>query len=229
MTDAAMPTSRFRGPNTGIVATVFVLLFFAGLMPVTAFGGMPFFPGPTASVAEMVNFFSHRQAGVLLCAFFQFGSAIPLGIFTTTMIARLKFLGVRAAGLEIALFGGLATAIGLVVGTSFLWATTYPGIPENADLLHAIYRISFGIGGPGYAVPFGLLAAGISIPAAFSKLLPKWVVILGLFVAAVGVLSWFEILSVRLLPLIPLTRFPGFVWIIAAGFTVGKRQKGVTA
>lgn len=60
------------------------------------------------------------------------------------MIARLKFFGVRAAGLEIALFGGLATAIGLVIGTSFLWATTYPGIPENADLLNAIYRISFG-------------------------------------------------------------------------------------
>jgi hypothetical protein len=71
-----------------------------------------------------------------------------------------------------------------------------------------IYRISFGIGGPGYAVPFALLAAGISIPAALSKLLPNWVVILGLFVAAVGVLSWFEILSVRLLPLIPSRVFP---------------------
>jgi hypothetical protein len=229
MTDTAIPTPRFRGPNTGIVGTAFVLLFFAGLMPVTAFGGMLYFPGPTASVVEMVNFFSHRQAGVLHCAFFQFGSAIPLGIFTTTMIARLKFLGVRAAGLEIALFGGLATAIGLLIGTSFLLATTYPGIPENADLLQAIYRISFGIGGPGYSVPFGLLAAGISIPAAFSKLLPKWVIILGFFVAAVGVLSWFEILSVRLLPLIPLTRFPGFVWIIAAGFTVRKRRKEVIA
>ncbi len=229
MTDAAIPSSRFRGPNTGIVATVFVLLFFAGLMPVTAFGGMPYFPGPTASVAEMVNFFSHRQAGVLLCVFFQFGSAIPLGIFTTTMIARLKFLGVRAAGLEIALFGGLAAAIGLILGNSLTWATTYPGVAQNGDLLQAIYRIGFGIGGPGYAVPFGLLAAGISIPAAFSKLLPKWVVILGLFVAVVGFLSWFEILSVRLLPLIPLTRFPGFVWMIAAGFTVGKRPKEVTS
>jgi hypothetical protein len=229
MTDAAMPTSRFRGPNTGIVATVFVLLFVAGLMPVTVFGGKPYFPGPTASVAEMVDFFSHRQGGVLLCAFFQFGSGIPLGIFTTTMIARLKFLGVRVAGLEIALFGGIAAAVGVVVGASFLCATTYPGIPENADLLHAIYRISFGIGGPGYAVPFGLLAAGISIPALLFKLLPKWVIVLGLFVAAVGFLSWFEILSVRLLPLIPLTRFPGFVWMIAAGFTVGKRRKGVTA
>ena len=228
MTGTAIPTPRFHGPNTGIVATVFGLLFFAGLMPVTVFGGMPYFPGPTASVAEMVNFFSHRQAGVLLCVFLQFGSAIPLGIFTTTMIVRLKFLGVRAAGLEIALFGGLAAAIGMLIGASFLWATTYPGIPENADLLQAIYRISFGIGGPGYAVPFGLLAAGISIPAGFYKLLPKWVVILGLIVAAVGVLSWVEILSVRLLPLIPLTRFPGFVWVIAAGFTVGKRKTRVT-
>ena len=92
MADAAIQTARFRGPNTGIVATVFVLLFIAGLMPVTAFGGLPYFPGPAASVAEMVNFFSHRQTGVLLCAFLQFGSAIPLGIFTTSMIARLKFL-----------------------------------------------------------------------------------------------------------------------------------------
>jgi hypothetical protein len=227
MTDVAKPAPRFRGPHTGFVATVFVLLFITALVPVTAFGGMPYFPGPAASVGEMVNFFSHRQAAVLLCAFFQFGSAIPLGIFTATMVARLKFLGVRAAGLEIAAFGGLATAIGMIIGTSFLWATTYPGVSSNADLVQAIYRIAFGIGGPGYSVPFGLLAAGISIPAAFSRLLPKWVVILGIGVGVVGVLSWFEMLNVQLVPLIPLTRFPGFVWIIAAGFTVGKRPSRV--
>jgi hypothetical protein len=221
---------RFRGPHIGIVATIFVVLFFAGLMPVTAFGGTPYFPGPTASVAEMVAFFSHRQAGVLLCAFLQFGSAIPLGIFTTTAIARMKFLGVRAAGIEIALFGGLATSISLMISASFLWAMTYPGIPENADVLHALYRVSFGIGGPGYSVPFGLLAAGISIPAAFYKLMPKWVIVLGFIVAVIGELSWFEILSVKLLPLIPLTRFPGFVWIIAAGFSLAKnKERAVTA
>ena len=215
---------RFHGPHLGWVAVAFVVLFFAGLMPVTAFGGMPYYPSPTASVDEMVNFFSHRQAGVLLTCFFQFGSAIPLGIFTTTALAKLKFLGVRAAGPEIALFGGLTTSMGLIIGNSFSWATTFPGIPENGDLLHAIYRISFGIGGPGYSVPFGLLAAGISISAGFYKLLPKWVVILGCFVAVVGELSWFEILSVKLIPLIPLTRFPGFVWIIATGFYLAKKN-----
>jgi hypothetical protein len=188
------------------------VLFFAGLMPVTAFGGMPYFPGPTASVNEMVAFYSQRQAGTLLCAFLQFGSAVPLGVFTMSMVARLKFLGVRAPGADMALFGGLATAMGLVISSCVLWAMTYPGIPQDANLLEPLYRVSFGLGGPGYTVFFGLLAAGISVTAGLYKLLPKWIVILGLVVAVAGELSWFEILSVRLLPLIPLTRFPGFVW-----------------
>src|SRR5882757_9558882 len=216
--------TRFRGPNSGIVAAVFVVLFFAGLMPVTALGGMPHFPGPTASVNEMVAFFSQKQAETLLCAFFQFGSAVPLGIFTMSMVARLKFLGVRAAGADIALFGGLATAMGLVISSCFLWAMTYPGISQDANLLQALYRASFGLGGPGYSVFFGLLAAGVSATAGLYKLLPKWIVILGLVVAVTGELSWFEILNVKFLPLIPLTRFLGFVWMIAAGFSLSKQR-----
>lgn len=220
MREAAAQTPKFRGPNAGIVATVFVILFLSSLIPVTVLGGLPYYPPPTASAVDMVNFFSHRQTGVLLCTFFQFGSAIPLGIFTATMVARMKWLGVRVAGIEIAYFGGIVTAIGLITSSSIQWATTFPGVFQNADLLQALYRVGFGIAGPGYSVPFGLLAAGICIPAALYKLLPKWVIILGLFVAVAGILSWFEILSVKLLLLIPLTRFPGFVWIIAAGFTV---------
>jgi hypothetical protein len=221
--------ARFRGQNSGIVASVFVVLFFAGLMPVTALGGMPYFPGPTASVNEMVAFFSQRQGGTLLCAFLQFGSAVPLGIFTMSMVARLRVLGVKAAGADIVLFGGLATAMGLVVSSSFLWAMTYPGISEDANLLQALYRVSFGLGGPGYSVFFGLLAAGVSITAGLYKLLPKWIVILGLVVAVAGELSWFEILNVKFLPLIPLTRFPGFVWMIGAGFSLSKLRRGEAA
>jgi hypothetical protein len=224
-TPAQTTTENFRGPHAGIVATIFVLLFFAGLMPVTALGGMPYFPGPAASVNEMVAFFSQRQRGGLLCAFLQFGSAVPLGIFTMSVVARLKQLGVRAAGTDIALFGGLATAMGLVISSCILWAMTYPGIPQEPNLLHALYRVSFGVGGPGYSVFFGLLAAGVSITAWLYRLLPRWIVILGLCVAVAGELSWFEILNVKLLPLIPLTRFPGFVWMIAAGFSLSKPRK----
>jgi hypothetical protein len=218
-------SARFRGPNTGLVAIAFVVLFFASLMPVTALGGTPYFPRPTDSVNEMVAFFSQRQAGVLLCAFLQFGSAVPLGIFTVSMVARLKFLGVRAVGADIALFGGLVATMSVIICSCFLWAMTYPGISQDVSLVNALYRVSFGIGGPAYSVPFGLLAAGISITAAFYKLLPKWVVILGLLVAIAGELSWFVILNIKLVPLIPLTRFPGFVWMIAAGFALPKNPR----
>src|SRR5437879_303419 len=136
MTEIVLKTpARFRGPNAGIVAAVFVVLFFAGLMPVTALGGTPYFPGPAASVNEMVAFFSQRQGGTLLCAFLQFGSAVPLGIFTMSMVSRLKFLGVRAAGADMALFGGFASAMGLVISSCVLWAMTYPGISQDANLL----------------------------------------------------------------------------------------------
>src|SRR5260370_11845867 len=77
-------TTRIRhaGPPLGIVATIFVVLFNAGLYPVTAFGGNPVFPGPGESVDLISAFFQTRPSAVLLCAVLQFGAAIPLGIFT---------------------------------------------------------------------------------------------------------------------------------------------------
>ena len=70
------------------------------------------------------------------------------------------------------------------------------------------------------SVPLGLLLAGICVTAGFSGLLPKWVVISGLVIAAIGELSWLQILIPQLLFLIPLTRFPGFAWMIVAGFSL---------
>ena len=213
---------RHAGPPLGIVATIFVLLFCAGLYPVTAFGGSPVFPGPGESIDVISAFFRARPSAVLLCAALQFGAAIPLGIFTATAASRLRFLGIRAAGIDIALFGGFATAIDMMAASSVLWTMSYPGIAQEPTLLQALYRLTFALGGPGFSVPLGLLIAGVSITAGFSKLLPKWIVILGIVLAAIGELSWLDILFPQALPLIPLTRFPGFVWLIAAGFSLPK-------
>ena len=213
---------RHTGPPLGIVATIFVLLFNAGLLPVTAFGGSPYFPGPGESIDVISAFFRGRPSAVLLCAALQFGAAIPLGIFTATLVSRLRFLGVRAAGTDIALFGGFATAINMMASSSVLWTMSYPGIAMEPALLQALYRLTFALGGPGFSVPLGLLMAGVSITAGFAKLLPKWIVILGIVLAVIGELSWLDILFPQALPLIPLTRFPGFVWMIAVGFLLPK-------
>jgi hypothetical protein len=220
----SLPTQRFRGPHTGFVAAVFVSIFIASLLPVSPLGGTPAFPFPTANAAQISDFFLRRSSSALLCAFLQFGSAIPLGIFTATISSQLSFLGVRAAGTQITLFGGFLTAVNIMSAAAMQWAMTYPEVAREGGLIQAIYRIGFAFGGPGFSVSFGILLAGIAVTAGFYRLIPKWLAVAGVIIALIGELGWFEILSPRLLPLIPLTRFPGFVWMIAVGFALPRRH-----
>ena len=212
------PRLQHKGPHLGIVAGAFVLLFLIGLYPVTAFNGKPVFPAPYEPLSVIMTYFQARSSAVLLCAALHFGAAVPLGIFTATAVSRLRFLGVRAAGVDIAQFGGFLTAFMMMVSSSVLWAMTYSGVAQDGAVIEALYRLDFAFGGPGFSVPFGLLLAGLSVTAGFSRLLPKWLAVTGVVIAVVGELSWLDILFPKALPLIPLTRFPGFVWLIAAGF-----------
>jgi hypothetical protein len=170
----------------------------------------------------MVAFFQARSTAVLAMAFFHFGAAISLGIFTAAVFSRLQFLGVRAAGASIALFGGLATVFNMMASALVSWVTVHPGITQDTLLVQALYYLQYAFGGPGFSVPLGLLIAGVSVPAAFMKLLPKWLVGFGLVLAVCGELSSLNLIFPKALFLIPLTRFPGFVWLIAAGFLLPK-------
>jgi hypothetical protein len=211
---------RHPSPPLWLPASAYTILFLAGLDPVTVFGGEPYFPGPWESADEIAAFFQARPTAVRICAFLQFGAAVPLGIFAVSAVSRLQFLGVRAAGAFIALFGGIATAVMMMAASAALWVMAQPGIAEDRAVLQALYWLVQGFGGAGFSVPFGLLAAGLSVPAAFMKLVPKWIAVLGLAVAICGELSWLYFMFPGALPLVPLTRFPGFVWLVAIGFAL---------
>jgi hypothetical protein len=221
-TNSAPNGGRHRGPHLGVLAIVYTLLFNAGLYQVVSFTGGPHFPGPWESSEAIVAYFQTYPKTVLLCAFLQFGAAIPLGIFTATVVSRLQFFSVRAAGPYIALFGGLMTAFNMAATGFVLWVMAYPGIAEQPGVLRALYYLGFAFGGVGFSVPLGLLIAGVCIPAAVFKLLPKWLVAFGLVLAIIGELSVLTLLFPQALFLIPLTRFPGFIWLIVAGFALPK-------
>jgi hypothetical protein len=206
---------RHAGPPLWIPAAMYTILFLAGLYPVTVFGGHPHFPGPWEAPETMAAFFDARPTAVRICAFLQFGAAIPLGIFAASAVSQLQFLGARVAGVWIALFGGIATAVSMMAASSTLWVMSQPGIVEDRAVLQALYWLTQGLGGAGFSVPFGLLVAGITIPAAVMRLVPKWIVALGIAVAICGELSWLYMMIPDALPLVPLARFPGFVWLIA--------------
>ena len=224
MTTINLPNNKHAGPNPGIVAIVYTLLFNAGLYFVISFTGGPHFPGPWESSETIAAYFQDHSRAVLACAFLQFGAAIPLGIFTATMVSRLQFLGVRVAGAHIALFGGLMTAFNMAASALVLWVMAYPGIAQDAAVLRALYYLTFAFGGVGFSVPLGLLMAGLCIPAAFFKLLPKWFVVFGIVLAVIGELSALALVIPNALFLIPLTRFPAFIWLIAAGFALPKTR-----
>jgi len=212
-----------QGPNLGVLAIVFMVLFNAGLYFVISFSAnTPHFPGPWESAETIAAYFQGHPRDVLMCALLQFGSAIPLGLFTATIVSRLQFLGARVAGVYIALFGGFLTAVNLALSALILWVIAYPGIAQDTAVLRALYYIVFAVGGVGYSVPLGLLVAGVSVPSAFMRLLPKWLIVLGLLIAACGELSWFSLVFPKLLFLIPLTRFPSFIWLVIAGFMLPK-------
>lgn len=219
------PQVRHQGPPLGMLAVVYTGLFLIGLWPVTMFGGKPWFPGPWESASAIQAFFLERPHAAGLCVFFQFGAAVVLGIFTASVVNQMRFLGVRAAGVNIALFGGFTTAICGLVSAACTWAQIQHGVAQDLAVTNALYYVSYALGGPGFSVPMGLLMLGISIPAAFLRLLPKWICVLGFVLGACGELSWLNLMVPQALFLIPLTRFPGFLWLIAAGFALPRKTK----
>jgi hypothetical protein len=106
MTQASVRAKRaesHRGPSLLILAAVFITLFVTGLIVSTALaGGVPF-PSPLDDEVERRAYFSRHSDAILANAFFQFASAIPLGLFTAAIVSRLQFLGLRAAGVFISL------------------------------------------------------------------------------------------------------------------------------
>jgi hypothetical protein len=101
-----------------------------------------------------------------------------------------------------------------------------PGIAKDPAMLQALYWLVQALGGAGFSVPFGLLVAGVTVPAAFMKLVPKWIVGLGIAIAICGELSWLYLMFPEALPLVPLARFPGFVWLTAIGLALPSSMGG---
>jgi hypothetical protein len=216
---------RFQGPHIGILAVIFTTLFILGLSYVITFTpGAPHYPNPYDPAAVVVAYFREHPHDALMCTFFQFLSAIPLGIFTVTVWTRLRWLGVKAAGPSIGLLGGLLVTVNMIIGSMLGWAMVFPGVAADDGALRALYYMGFGIGGVGYSVPMGLMIAGIAVSAGFAKLLPRWMVVFGVILAVIGEASCLALLSPKLTLLIPLTRFPGFIWLILAGMQLAKRK-----
>ncbi len=216
-----MDTTEHRGPSLVAVGSVFASLFIASLAVGTAMAGGEHFPSPFAPETATAAYFAQHAQAVAAAAFLQFGAAIPLGIYTATVASRLQFLGLRAAGVFIALFGGLAASFFLALSALTQWVLAQPG---TSGAVHTLYWFAFATGGPGHVVPLGLLVAGVAVSAGLTMRLPRWMMIFGLVVAAVAELSSLSLIVPAAAWLLPLARFPALVWIVCAGALLPRRM-----
>jgi hypothetical protein len=169
---------------------------------------------------EARRFFADNPVALRVSSYFLFGSSVPLGIYAATVVSRLRFLGVRAAGTYIALGGGFAAAASLAISGLCAWVLSVPEVSASKAASRLMHFMVILFGGVGFAVAFGLLTAGVSVTSHFFGLLPRWQVWFGIGIAAAGELSSLSLVALLASPLIPVVRFCGFVWLIAVGATL---------
>jgi hypothetical protein len=216
--------SRFRGPSLIMLATVHILIFVAGLVAAaTLRHGAPYVT-PFAPAEELRLFLEQSPTAVRVSNFSLFASAIPFGIFAVTTVSRLRFMGVRAAGTNIALLGGLTATIALILSGVVGWVLSVPEVSASAQVVKVVFFLCFLFGGAVYAVGFGLLAAGVSVTSAFMRLLPRWLVALGMLLAITGELSSFSLIAYPANFFIPITRYLGLIWMVSVAVALTRNH-----
>ncbi len=112
-----------------------------------------------------MDFYRLNGDAVRIQSFFLFGSSIPLGLYTATVVSRLSYLGVRAAGVTIALYGGFGASFFLALAGLLQWVLSHPELATSTEVLRALQDVVFIKGGPAHTTLLGLLLAGIAVPS----------------------------------------------------------------
>lgn len=214
-----------HGPSLLMLSAIYLILFAGGLVIATHMAGGATYVSPFVSDAAILEFFRLHANAVRFQAFIVLASAIPLGIYAATIHSRLNFLGIRAPGATIALFGGVGASFILAISGMAQWVLSQHNISTNVAATLSWQDFAFMTGGPGYASLLGLLIAGVAVPSYFLRLLPRWVCYSGIALALAGQLSLLSLLFPRAMYFVPLTRLPGFLWLIVCGFKLPRTAR----
>ena len=212
------------------LALISVALFAASLV-VGATGGGPI-PSPYDDARDVIAFFSAHSTTVRVAATLQFASAVPLAILAASLSSRIRYLGfARVPGVLIASSGGTLASGMLATSALAQWVLSRPGTATNPSVVRPLADLAFATGGPGAVVFLGLLVAGVAVPAAVGRLLPRPVWIAGIAFAAVAELSTIALLSKPAAVLLPIARFGSLAWLIAAAalLPASRRQRTTTS
>ena len=176
---------RHAGPPLPLPGGAFVGLFLGSLVTGAVLTRGAAYPIPFGATEDSLRYFAEHAAAVRVVALLQFAASVPLGVFTATAVSRLRFLGIQAAGVDIALFGGLAASFFMATSALIQWVLAAPSVASSTTDVRILQLLAFATGGPGHVVPLGLFLVGVSLTDGITGQVPKCVMWFGLVLAAI--------------------------------------------
>jgi hypothetical protein len=196
-----------------------------GVLMVTAVVLSARVPHVSAAATAVAAYDGSHHAVLEVAGCLGFAASAPLAIWTATAYRRLQTLGVTAPGAVIALAGGLLAAVSLGLSGLITWTSAQPGVAADPAVARVLADLSFATGAAGFVVPLALLVAGAAVPSLILGLVPRPLAWAGLVIAAVGVLSTFALLTPALDATLPVGRFGGLLWLIAASIALPRTRR----
>ena len=215
MTDTASPATRAPGRHQQGGPPLIAVGLAYGVLTLTGVILSVKTPLPSAGAAAVLAYDRSHQTLMQVAAFFEFGAAAPLAIWTATVYRRQRTLGVTAPGAVIGLAGGLLAAASLAMSGLISWTSSQAASVADPALARVLADLVFASGSAGFVVPVGLLVAGVSVPALLLRLTPRPWAWFGLAVAAISELSSLVLLTSALDATLPIGRFGSLVWLVA--------------
>ncbi|BAU84981.1 hypothetical protein SLA_4093 [Streptomyces laurentii] len=218
-----LPAASARRPQSGPPLLAPVLAFVALTVAYVVVNRST--PHPDASGLDVLRYADGHGTAIRLGAFLLLASAVPLVLCAAVLYRRLRALGITAPGSAITLAGGVLAGGALVTSALFTWSGGRLPADAPVSLARALADLSFLSGGPGYAVMYALLAAGVSVTGLLAGLLPKALSWGGLLIAAAGMLSSLTLLADGFAYLLPVVRFGGAVWLVCVAALLPRTRR----
>jgi len=198
--------------QAGVVALVFGLLMF---VPVIVLGSAIGWPASLDEPATVMMPLLREQAVAVQLGYLAYIAYSILFLPAIAVIGRLAGDSalVRIA-IVLAAVSALARSIGIV-----RWLTVLPELAESGDSPQLFDAINSYGGAIGELLGVSLFGAGaiVTVSLAVRHVLPRWVSISGVIVAAGLVLPWLELFGIDLGPIISISVAGVQLWFLAVG------------
>ena len=215
------PSVGREGSRAAVVFSVlYAVTCIASLFSVPIMAPGARIPNPFGPDDLSRTFYLHSAEAVRMTAFLQLLSALCLAALAAVISGTQKNRASSASS-ALTMLGGGGGGVLLALTALCSWAIASPGAVDPGAAFRTLQFLPFLFGGPGWAGFFCLFMAGVVMGG--SGVLPRWLSSSGYFLSAVSGLAMLTLLTIGAAVCLPIARFLGFLWLIAATTVLARK------